>query len=192
MFHLSTYGDGYKPRTLENAKLGTITLAFAVDFTSAGERLTHKAAGDRYYGVPLDGATKKHVKEFCAKLKDTRPEGIFKIGKPTINIAGNGLYTLFKHWGKGAQGRCDQVVLRFLMEVQERIGEFAVRSGGQTGVDESGIRTALWMELDATALLPNGYLMRDYQGFDNKFTMLDTIQRLTTMTTYNAGIGVAK
>lgn len=35
----------YTPRTYYNAKSADLTVAFAVDFSTAGERCTHKAAG---------------------------------------------------------------------------------------------------------------------------------------------------
>lgn len=43
----------YAPRTAVNAKTADATLAFAVDFNSAGERLTRRVAEGRYLAVPL-------------------------------------------------------------------------------------------------------------------------------------------
>ena len=44
----------YTPRTYFNASSGDVTLAMAVDLNTAGEILTHKAAGEKYIGFLLD------------------------------------------------------------------------------------------------------------------------------------------
>lgn len=48
--------SSYAPRTWANAANSDVTIAMAVDYSTAGERLTHKAAGKRYLALPLDEA----------------------------------------------------------------------------------------------------------------------------------------
>ena len=43
--------SSYAPRTFANAKSADLTIAFAIDFGTAGEQLTKKAAGQRYVAV---------------------------------------------------------------------------------------------------------------------------------------------
>ena len=43
----------YKPRTVHNAHTADLTVAFAEDFNSAGEKLTKREAGDRYVAIHL-------------------------------------------------------------------------------------------------------------------------------------------
>lgn len=41
--------SSYAPRTYENAAKADVTIAIAVDYNTAGERLTHKAAGGEVF-----------------------------------------------------------------------------------------------------------------------------------------------
>ena len=44
---------GYAARTRSNAQSYDVTVAFAIDYGSAGERLTRSSAGERWVGVAL-------------------------------------------------------------------------------------------------------------------------------------------
>lgn len=83
----------YTPRTYLNANSADLTAAFAVDFTTAGEKCTHKAAGEAYAAfpiqiVPIDTARRLYR---CCKLMNVK----------VLNIAGNGIYTLsFNGWSQ--------------------------------------------------------------------------------------------
>lgn len=102
-------GYGYSARTYENARKADLTLAFAVDFTTAGE---------------------------------------------------NGIYTLARNgW---TQERADAVVTDVLTALQNHgnIHIDSVRSGGQTGIDEAGIKAGVALGLPTTVLAPKGWAFR--------------------------------
>ena len=48
-----TVSPKYHDRTVMNAREADLTVAFAVDFSTAGEKLTREAAGDRYLAIGL-------------------------------------------------------------------------------------------------------------------------------------------
>ena len=50
----SPRSSSYAPRTQVNASSADLTVAFATDYATAGERLTMKMAGYRYVAVPLE------------------------------------------------------------------------------------------------------------------------------------------
>lgn len=100
----------YAPRTAVNAKTADATLAFAVDFNSAGERLTRRVAEGRYLAVPLS-------REPEAVL--TQARNVFRFlragGYRALNIAGNSIATLSKQgWG---QADVDQFVPLSLIHI---------------------------------------------------------------------------
>ncbi|WP_216361005.1 putative molybdenum carrier protein, partial [Comamonas thiooxydans] len=74
----------YVPRTEENAKSADVTVAIAVDFNTAGERLTRRAAEPRYVAVPygIDVATAAEILSSFMREHSAR----------TLNVAGNGIY----------------------------------------------------------------------------------------------------
>lgn len=140
----------YAPRTYANAHAADLTVALAVDFTTAGERLTHKAAGNRYLGLALGGDPILAARKLYAELR--------RRSASTLNIAGNGIYTLSRAgW---SQEHVNQWVYAVLATVAPHWPLSLVRSGGQTGVDIAGVAAAHALGLEALALLPGGYLQR--------------------------------
>lgn len=85
------FSSSYTPRTFVNAQRADLTFALAADLGTSGEKLTHKAAGDNYIGVQLIkgvsyvSVARKLYKELVVRNANT------------LNIAGNGIYTLAKH-----------------------------------------------------------------------------------------------
>ena len=81
--------SSYGPRTYANAHNSDVTIALAVDYTTAGERLTHKAAGDKYLKLDpnLDKIENARLLWLRLNKSDSR----------IVNVAGNGVYTLSKH-----------------------------------------------------------------------------------------------
>lgn len=146
----------YAPRTYANAQDSDLTVALAVDFSTAGERLTHKAAGDRYLGLLLGGDPIAAARRLYVELRrrDVRH----------LNIAGNGIYTLAK--GGWSQGQVNQWLYQMLGAIAPHWPLRLVRSGGQTGVDIAGLVAAHALGLDTLALLPSGYLQRGEDGVD--------------------------
>lgn len=158
----------YGPRTFVNAKSADLTVAFAVDFTTAGERLTHRAAADRYVGIPMALPAIEAARELYRVLKRT--------GARRINIAGNGIHILHQHgWQQDQVNAWLQAVLA---PVQEHWGLAHVRSGGQTGVDMAGVIAAYALGVDVTLLLPKGYLQRGTDKRDRPHTRDEIVQQL--------------
>lgn len=158
--------EKYTPRTYFNATSGDVTLALAVDMTTAGEKLTHKAAGEKYIGFLLDENTQA--------IDVAR--GLYKFMKQrnakTINIAGNGIYTLSKHG-------CDQAHINsFLCDVIEKVHQYwpiqKIFTGGQTGVDLAGAVVAQYLGIDALITLPKGYIQR----FEDKVDVVQTKEQV--------------
>lgn len=155
MLEILEHGSStYPPRTYQNAKAADVTIAFAVEFSTAGERLTHKAAGDKYLAIPLSTnahiAAKTIYKEI--RLRNAR----------VLNIAGNGIYTL-KKYGY-TQERINQYVYDVLKPITTHLQLDRIISGGQTGIDLAGLVAAMGLSIPAVGLLPRGYLQR---GLDN-------------------------
>lgn len=151
--------EKYSPRTYFNAKSGDVTLALAVDLNTAGEKLTHKAAGDeKYIGFLLKDDTQaiNVARELYRFMK--------KKNAKTLNIAGNGIYTLIKH-------DCTQEHINsFLCDVIEKVHQHwpieKIYTGGQTGVDIAGAVVAKYLGIDALITLPKGFIQRFEDGVD--------------------------
>lgn len=156
---------GYRGRTLRNAS-ADVTFALAADFSTAGERLTKRSVleqGRVYCPIAYRGqlATENAIQAAVAALN--RP------GKPevTLNIAGNGLYTLQR---LGDQAAVDAYALDFLRRVLAApglaTGITLVRSGGQTGFDEAGVKAAHQLGFHTLVLAPKGWTFRTTEGRD--------------------------
>jgi len=161
----------YAPRTAVNAKTADATLAFAVDFNSAGERLTRRVAEGRYLAVPLS-------REPEAVL--TQARNVFRFlragGYRALNIAGNSIATLSKQgWG---QADVDQFVWGVLSKVNAHWTLESIRSGGQTGADVAGAVTGIAMSIPTTVLLPKGLLQRGADGVDVSMTKALILQQI--------------
>ena len=142
----------YTPRTYFNASSGDVTLAMAVDLNTAGELLTHKAAGEKYIGFLLDNNIQAIdiARDLYRFMK--------KRNAKTLNIAGHGIYTLSKYG-------CDQAYINeFVVEVIELVNKHLpiekIYTGGQTGVDLAGAVAANYLGIEALITLPNGYMQR--------------------------------
>lgn len=147
--------SSYAPRTYHNASQG-VTLAIAVDFSTAGERLTHKAAGDRILQVHYETDWLETARMLYSKLKAEDCH--------TINIAGNGIYTLQK---RGiSQDAINLYVYKVIKIVNEHWKIDKVVSGGQTGTDMAGLISAFALGIPAEGTWPKGYKMRWEDGKD--------------------------
>lgn len=155
--HLSA---SYAPRTYANADAADLTVAFAVDFNTAGERLTRKAAKERYIAIPFGGDTVEAARALYRALRQHDAH--------VLNIAGNGIYTL-SHAGRD-QSAVNAWVYAVLAKVAAHWPLTFVRSGGQTGVDIAGVAAAHALGIEAMALLPKGYLQRGTDKIDRQNT----------------------
>lgn len=153
---------GYKVRTIKNASADA-TLAFAIDFNTAGEVLTKNSVieqGKKYIPVDVNFMTSSTVMDFAIDLLN-------KYEPKTLNIAGNGLYTMK---GQYNQQEIDKLMFNFLSYVlnsPKLINKIElIRSGGQSGFDEAGIKAAVKLNIPALILAPRGWTFRDINGVD--------------------------
>lgn len=165
---------GYSQRTRENANADGVlfTLAFATDYSTAGERCTARAAGDSLIPVDLPlkekgglDLSEKAVSAVVARILDEYLPDEFIKGEPCgLNIAGNGIYTLN---GSGVtQEQTDEFVTRVLAGLQRSGVEVTLlRSGGQTGADEAGVAAGMALGIPVEVHAPKGYAFR---GKDNR------------------------
>ena len=124
--------ESYAPRTYVNAGRADLTIAFAMDFNTAGEKLTRKAAGTKYLAMGLDRDSVMAAREVWKACRDAG-----KGDKPLVlNIAGNGIYTLAK------QGWTQEEVNKYIYDILALVTKHwpieMIVSGGQTGIDLAG------------------------------------------------------
>ena len=165
---------GYQQRTRENAQADDIdfTIAFAVNFDTYGEKATKKFSENWYIGIDMPESGGKGL-DISAKAVRNAAESIisrlpeeFVGGEPFgVNLAGNGLYTLAEHGV--TQEQCDEFVTRVFAALRERgLAVRSLRSGGQTGVDESAAAVGEVLGIPVTVHAPKGYLFRGADGKD--------------------------
>lgn len=147
----------YPPRTYENAWAASLTVALALDFSTAGERLTKKAAGERYLALPIGQGALTSARQLYARLRDDGKSA------PVLNIAGNGIYSL------AGAGWTQAAVNLHLYEILSRVHSHwplgQVISGGQTGVDLAGGIAGHALGVPVRMTLPAGFLQR---GLDHR------------------------
>jgi len=144
----------YVPRTTDNAMGADVTVAFATDFGTAGEKLTKRLAGFRYVGIPFG----IDVSEAAARLIAF----IVERNGSTLNVAGNGIYTLAEHGVN--QERANAWVHSVLAVVLRAVKLTLIRSGGQTGIDQAGLVAAIALGVPALGHYPARFRRRNAQG----------------------------
>jgi len=151
----------YAPRTFVNAKSADLTIALAVDYTTAGEKLTKKAAGDAFLALPLDMSPLEAARLLWRRLNTAG----FSADRPAVvNVAGNGIYTLARHgW---TQDRANRHLFEIFAYLVPHIPLTRVVSGGQTGIDLAGAVAAHALGVDTKMTLPAGFLQRAEDGVD--------------------------
>ena len=161
---------GYGPRTYANAAAGDVTIAVAADYSTAGERLTRKAAGLRYLALPLRDDPVANARRLYRHLNDRG------MADKVINVAGNGMHTLSRHGF--TQGQVDDYMHRLLAPVHEHLGIGRVISGGQTGIDMAGAVAAARLDIPVGLLLPAGFRQRDSAGTDHEVTEAQVLSQI--------------
>jgi len=151
----------YTPRTYYNAKSADLTVAFAVDFSTAGERCTHKAAGANIVQLKIwkdmsDEYLLNHARVLWRHCKN--------VNLKSLNVAGNGIYTFSKHMI--FQPEVDSVVFRIISKVHEYWKFDKIYSGGQTGADLAGAKAGYKLGIETEVTLPKGYVQRFTDGID--------------------------
>lgn len=154
--------ESYAPRTYHNASQG-VTLAIATDFTTAGEKLTHKAANGKIVQQEFNIIFWDEVipaRKLYSMLK--------KYDCHTVNIAGNGIYTLQK---KGVtQKEANRYVYDILKLVNTHWSITKIVSGGQTGMDIAGLVAGCALGIETIGMWPKGFKMRFEDGKDVNMT----------------------
>lgn len=163
---LQSDASGYRERTLANARGAGLTVAFAVDFSTAGERLTKSAAQPRYCAIVLGSDIQSGAQQVLRSMHQH--------GASTLNIAGNSAHTLRHH--AYSQDQVNRWVFSVLQRVHASRKLESIRSGGQTGADTAGLVSALALDVPAVGLYPKGYLRRNEQGRDF-LTSLEDLRR---------------
>lgn len=155
--------SGYAERTRKNASADA-TIAIAIDFESAGEKLTKKTVLEqkkKYIAVDANNlvVTPERVKGIVASLNS--------VNAKTLNIAGNGIYTMK---GKYTQKQVDDFTYELIKaittssELNNKIT--SIRTGGQTGFDEAGAKAGMRLGIPTLVLAPKGWKFRDINGTD--------------------------
>lgn len=156
---------GYKNRTIKNAS-ADVTIALAADFNTAGEKLTKNSVRNQnnlYIPVSLDVFQSNDV---VHNTFDDIAKSIISLDKKdiTLNIAGNGIYTLKDTYMQN-QKSVDYFVLVLIKEVIKRLdGKVSIsliRSGGQSGADEAGAKAGLKLGIPTLVLSPKGWRYRN-------------------------------
>ena len=162
---MESYSPKFHDRTVENARWADFTVAFAVDFTSPGERLTATAAGNEYlpFDLPHDGAGLEDyaLRRRMAIILSHRLESMTEPVR--LNVAGSTAADLARHGI--SQEQADSFVTDVLGRALDEglvIGE--LRSGGQSGIDEAGTKAALALGIPASQVVPRGFLYLDESG----------------------------
>lgn len=155
---------GYNARTVHNAQVGHVTVAFAVDFSSGGELLTRSAAGDRYMAVLLPPLARNTVLDAATPARKLLDRLAQSTDGRIVNIAGNSLRRL--HANGWRQELCDAYVYRVLALVHRHTPIQKIVSGGQTGADLSGAIAAVVLGIDTEITGPADLRQRPLQGPD--------------------------
>lgn len=151
-------GSSYSIRTRENAEWSDITLALAENFSTAGEKLTQRVAGNKYVPYSLSSSNDPEAiadgiyRELVAKGKTSELK---------LNIAGNGIYTLSE-----SQEYYNNLLTNIIAALQNKgVTISSIRSGGQTGIDEAGIIAAQRLGIPNEVHTTSDFKFR---GKDNK------------------------
>lgn len=156
--------SGYANRTKKNASADA-TIAFAIDFNTAGEKLTKNSVlgqGKKY--IPIDINDEVETDQIVNNIVNE----LNSVNAKTLNIAGNGIYTFGK--GENVQKNLDDYVYEILKQVVEspnlNTKIESIRSGGQTGIDEAGTKAGIKLGLKTLTLAPKGWTFRNVDNKD--------------------------
>lgn len=152
--------DNYKVRTEENVKNSDLTIAIAIDFDSYGEKLTKELVvsnNKKYIAIIPEGNPIEKALKVVEKINEfDLPQ------KFVLNIAGNGLASMK---GKLNQSQADEftyILLKYISQnpkLKSKIG--SIRTGGQTGFDESGAKASIKLGFTTVVHMPKGFKVRN-------------------------------
>ena len=155
--------ESYPNRTKKNAKADA-TIAFAVDFNTLGEKKTKEfVLEQRKKYIPIE-LTSLDVTD---ELVDSIVAALNSVDAKSLNIAGNGIYTLKdKYTQKEIDDYIYQVLARVVKHPALNNTIESIRSGGQTGVDEAGAKAGILLGIKTGILAPKGWKYRNINGVD--------------------------
>ena len=162
---MESYSPKFHDRTVENARWADFTVAFAVDLTSPGERLTATAAGEEYLPFDLphsgeeleDERLSRRMATILARRLESRTDPV------RLNVAGSTAADLSHHGI--SQEQADAFITDVLgRAVDEGVRIQELRTGGQSGIDEAGTKAALALGIPASQVVPRGFLYLDESG----------------------------
>ena len=142
-------------------------MAFAVDFSTPGEKLTRRAVDETGHGYIPVQLMLDDIREWSAAhraAKDIYDRlGPFQYDHFRLNIAGNSLTSFPADIN---QKDLDIFMTRTLMLLHDMTGRSirSVRSGGQTGIDEAGVKAADTLGITAVVNGPADYRFRIRNG----------------------------
>ena len=160
--------SGYGPRTYANAHEGDLTIAVAANYKTGGERLTHKAAGDKFLALPLAMDAIEAARLLYRTLRDR------DLKNPVINVAGNGMQTMNRNGF--TQKFVNIRLLEILSPVHKHWPIAKVVSGGQTGADMAGGIAAHALDIPVKLHFPAGFKQRYADGVDQQFSKEEILQ----------------
>ncbi len=160
----------YGPRTYANAHEGDLTIAVAANYNTGGERLTHKAAGDKFLALPLAMPAIEAARLLYRTLRERN------LTNPVINVAGNGMQTMNRNGF--TQEYVNIHMLEILSPVHKHWNIAKVISGGQTGADMAGGIAAHALGIPVKLHFPAGFKQRYADGVDRQFTKDEILQQV--------------
>ena len=177
-FFIRQFSGGYKARTVHNCKTSKFTIAVATDYTTAGERLTKTAAGNRYSSLAYEDGNNKKKLDKLISILSAPVATLYGSQELTIHFAGNGIYTLAKTGitQKMADRRA-YTILKYLHSVAHISKLY---SGGQSGMDEAGVKAALRLGINVEVNMPENNRVRFEDGIDVDQTMTECLSRFLT------------
>lgn len=150
----------YAPRTFHNAVTSDLTIAVAVNYYTGGEKLTHKAAGDKFLALPFHEPMIDNARKLFIECRNRNVK--------VLNVAGNGIASYAKEGITREQ--VNQYIYDILALVTRSWPLEKIISGGQTGADIAGIIAAYRLGIPSEVTFPNGFRQRDEDGIDRNHT----------------------
>jgi hypothetical protein len=148
----------YPTRTAKNINEADGTLIFYVNANTPGEKLTLRV---------LTELKKPYLQIKLINGKFDKPsislqKFIDKYKIKTLNIAGNSI-SRFKNL---TQNELDQLIFDFLNHCSNIKTLDLIQSGGQSGVDTSGVKAGIKLGIKTKVNAPGKWLFRDKDGND--------------------------
>ena len=160
--------SGYRERTKHNADSAGLTVAIAADYSTAGEKLTKSVAGDKYLAIALDVAPDKGGTRLAKAMR--------QLNTTTLNVAGNGIYTLTPQGH--TQASINQHVYDLIKTAHDLNPITKIVTGGQTGVDLAGAVAAHKLGIPVEVTMPKNFVQRDATGRDAPHTAADVQKQI--------------